>query len=107
MCITHNFDDEREFVETYLAYSVSHLNGAEPTSQSLLDFERRELMSSQRKSDGTDRCRKSGNDGHGLQSDEMGGEEDEDDIMYAYIDKAPKVIEDELLDSTRKQLHDY
>lgn len=43
LCTTHNITDPCEFVEQWLAFSVSHLGGAEPTLDNLAELERKEL----------------------------------------------------------------
>lgn len=43
LCVIYNVDDASEFVEQWLAFSVSNLNGDEPTIENLHDFERRVL----------------------------------------------------------------
>lgn len=41
LCISYHIDDAAEFVEQWLAFSVSHLSGAEPTLEYLNEFERK------------------------------------------------------------------
>ncbi|XP_053945292.1 DNA polymerase alpha subunit B-like [Anastrepha ludens] len=41
LCISYHIDDAAEFVEQWLAFSISNLNGAEPTVASLSEFERK------------------------------------------------------------------
>ncbi|XP_055386101.1 DNA polymerase alpha subunit B [Condylostylus longicornis] len=43
ICLTHGLSDPVEFVEQWVAYSISNLNGAEPTIPFLIEFERKEL----------------------------------------------------------------
>lgn len=43
LCLEYNQNDPVEFVEQWMAYSISNLNGAEPTVQYLLDMENKEL----------------------------------------------------------------
>lgn len=45
LCTTYRIDDPVEFVEQWMAFSVSHLGGAEPTLDNLSDLERKELAS--------------------------------------------------------------
>lgn len=81
---SYDIDDAREFVETYVAFSVSHMNGAEPTLQTLADFERRELNSIKSKPKET-ATRKHTNVA------EQDAEMEDDDIMDSYICRTPKV----------------
>lgn len=43
LCTTHNITDPCEFIEQWMAFSVSHLGGAEPTLENLAELERKEL----------------------------------------------------------------
>ncbi|RZF43108.1 hypothetical protein LSTR_LSTR001286 [Laodelphax striatellus] len=42
ICILNNVDPE-EFVETWMAYSLTHLNGAEPTVEAIMKMEKKEF----------------------------------------------------------------
>lgn len=44
ICVLHNIDEE-EFAETWMAYSITHLNGDVPTVETLAQMERKELYS--------------------------------------------------------------
>lgn len=44
LCTTYNITDPVEFVEQWMAFSVSNLNGAEPTLDRLSEMERKELV---------------------------------------------------------------
>uniref|UniRef100_A0A1B0BIS9 DNA polymerase alpha subunit B N-terminal domain-containing protein n=1 Tax=Glossina palpalis gambiensis TaxID=67801 RepID=A0A1B0BIS9_9MUSC len=44
LCVIYNVDDASEFVEQWLAFSVSNLNGDEPTIENLHEFERKVLQ---------------------------------------------------------------
>uniref|UniRef100_A0A1A9UJZ0 DNA polymerase alpha subunit B N-terminal domain-containing protein n=1 Tax=Glossina austeni TaxID=7395 RepID=A0A1A9UJZ0_GLOAU len=44
LCVIYNVDDASEFVEQWLAFSVSNLNGDEPTIENLHEFERKILQ---------------------------------------------------------------
>lgn len=44
ICVLHNIDEE-EFAETWMAYSITHLNGDVPTVETLAQMERKELSS--------------------------------------------------------------
>ncbi|XP_075153605.1 DNA polymerase alpha subunit B [Haematobia irritans] len=41
LCSSYNIDDAAEFVEQWVAFSISNLNGAEPTVDHLNEFERK------------------------------------------------------------------
>lgn len=85
LSITHNIDP-REFVEIFVAFSVNHLNGAEPTLSSLDDFERKELANYKNKPNETSKLQNF-ND-----FDEIGDDDDDtDDVMEAYICTTPNV----------------
>lgn len=43
ICLSHGFDDAEEFVEKWMAYSISNLGGADPTIERLAEMENREL----------------------------------------------------------------
>lgn len=75
----------------YLAFSVSHLNGAEPSIDSLNEFERKELSHRKKsagESKGTARAQHDSSSYDHLNASEM---EDGDELMEAYISTAPKV----------------
>lgn len=44
LCITYHIDDATEFVEQWMAFSVSNLHGDEPTIEHLNEFERKVLQ---------------------------------------------------------------
>lgn len=86
MTSAYDFDDAREFVETYVAFSVSHLNGADPDLQTLSDFERKELIPTKTK--GKEHTAKTRASNYLPDPD---AELDEDDVMDSYISRTPKV----------------
>lgn len=49
LCITYRIDDAAEFVEQWMAFSISHLNGAEPSIEHLNEFERKVLQAKREK----------------------------------------------------------
>ncbi|XP_053691499.1 DNA polymerase alpha subunit B [Sabethes cyaneus] len=49
ICLRHDIEDPVEFVEQWMAYSVSKLNGAEPTVEFLRDMESHEYSNRARK----------------------------------------------------------
>lgn len=94
LCIAYNLSDPKDFVESYVAFSVNNLNGVEPTVNSLNDFERKELATNQINSKPS-KTRSSSNkrndydpfDDMGMDIDDDGG----DDLMGSYIGATPKV----------------
>lgn len=49
ICVSYNIEDASEFVEQWIAYSVSHFNGGEPTLEYLNEFERKDLAGKREK----------------------------------------------------------
>lgn len=47
ICYAYNVDDPVEFVEKWMAFSISNLNGADPTVQFLTEMENREFNKNQ------------------------------------------------------------
>lgn len=97
LCINYGVDDPREFVEMYVAHSVSNLNGAEPSIETLPDFERKELTNYKTKAS-TKNVSKDKHQSKNLddfESYNSGGmaEEDVDDLMDSYMCNTPKVSE--------------
>ncbi len=43
ICRSHHLEDAEEFVEKWMAYSISNLGGAEPTLEYLVEMENREF----------------------------------------------------------------
>lgn len=41
LCTSYCVDDAAEFVEQWMAFSISNLNGAEPSVENLIEFERK------------------------------------------------------------------
>lgn len=91
LCITHNINDEKEFVESYVAFSVSHLNGAEPSIESLSEFERKELIQQKKKPKESNGSRRMDQDTTNFNHFDAREFEDGDELMEAYISKTPKV----------------
>lgn len=99
LCTTYNVDPV-EFVEQWMAFSLSHLNGAEPTLDYLNDLERKELANKKcSKTNKNDRL----NVGHSSHSDaanlqqlkiygsDLDRNEDVGDVMDSYLCNTPKV----------------
>ncbi|KAL5284261.1 POLA2.2 family protein [Megaselia abdita] len=92
ICISYNIEDASEFVEQWIAYSVSHFNGGEPTIEYLDEFERKDLAG---KRDKQLNAKKQLNSTSALNGNAGGGgsnfQDDEDDEMLgAYICNTPK-----------------
>ncbi|KAH8358634.1 hypothetical protein KR093_001502 [Drosophila rubida] len=49
LAISYNIDDATEFVEQWMAFSLSHLQGEEPTAANLGEFERKVLQAQREK----------------------------------------------------------
>lgn len=49
LCISYHIDDAAEFVEQWMAFSISHLNGAEPSIEHLNEFERKVFQAKREK----------------------------------------------------------
>lgn len=89
LCISYSIDP-REFVEIFMAFSINHLNGAEPTESTLDDFERKELANYKVKKSNTNvKLQQSFNE-----CDEIGSDEEDNDVLGAYICTTPKVSDD-------------
>lgn len=56
ICVEHGIEDADELVDSWMAYSVSHLQGDNPTPQHLAKFEREVLAKKSKRLD------RSGND---------------------------------------------
>lgn len=88
LCNTYDIVDPKEFVEIYVAFSVNHLNGGEPSLSTLSDFERKELSSNKSKAK-EPVAKKHVN----LDDFDNGNDIEDDDVMDAYICKTPKVCQ--------------
>lgn len=49
LCITYHIDDAAEFVEQWMAFSISHLHGDEPSLENLNEFERKVFQTKREK----------------------------------------------------------
>lgn len=88
LCITYSVDP-REFVEIFVAFCINHLNGADPTDSTLDDFERKELANHKAKNNKTTTSARIQQTNYEIDSDE-----EDDDVMGAYICTTPKVRND-------------
>lgn len=97
MCSCYLISDEMDFLEQWTSYSLSNLNGAQPSVLLLLEFERKVLQSAKKdKKNSTPSSvlqRRSMHDPcssmsiqRSLESEAfLGPEADDDDLMEAYI----------------------
>lgn len=83
---SYNISDPREFVDTYVAFSATHLNGAEPSADTLITFERKELSTIKHKPIAP-RIHAAVN----LTDFDQDAEMEDDDVMDSYICRTPKV----------------
>lgn len=88
MCINYSVLDPKDFVENYVAFSVNHLNGVEPTDESLEEFERKELSNHQIKAKVPSNRNQINEYEH---YDDADMDHEGDELMDAYICKTPKV----------------
>lgn len=91
LCIAHSINDEKDFVESYLAFSVSHLNGAEPSIESLDEFERKELLNQKKKVKESTENRRTSRRLSNFDHFDSNDVENDDELMGAYISKTPTV----------------
>lgn len=88
ICTLYNIDDPEELVDAWMAFSVTKYNGANPTVQSLIDFENQEFKN-QKKSN------KSKNSGASERSQlkvyNQESDDDENEILGSYVCITPKV----------------
>ncbi|KAL7010461.1 hypothetical protein ACKWTF_016953 [Chironomus riparius] len=89
ICKTHDLDDPAEFVEKWMAYSISNLNGAEPTIEYLNEMENRQYKNVQRKV-----LKRSSQKESRLKIYNQGNDEDmneeENELLGSYVTLTPK-----------------
>lgn len=90
----YHLDDPVEFVEKWMAFSISHLNGAEPTVQFLVDFENKELKNQNK---ANSKAKRVDGDRPQLKVYNQESEDEENDILGAYVCITPKVSNNSLL----------
>lgn len=91
ICINYNIEDASEFVEQWIAYSVSHFNGGEPTIEYLNEFERKDLAGKRDKQ--LHSSKKQLNATSVSVAASSFQDDDDDDMLGAYICNTPKVGE--------------
>lgn len=92
ICESNNVDDPVEFVEKWMTFSISKFNGAEPTHEYLEAFERSELKTQQKPARSKfSSSRNDDYDGKRKLQQHQDSDDDETDILGAYITVTPKV----------------
>lgn len=102
LCVTYSITDACEFVEQWMAYSVSNLEGAEPTVQYLMDMERKELVPRKAKQAGNKKAKPQTPLIHGYGSPAVRSpmpaanleplvDDNDDEFMDSYLCNTPKV----------------
>lgn len=85
----YDLTDPVEFVEKWMAFSISHLNGAEPTVQFLTDFENKELKNQGKVT--KPKKRAAASETSQLKVYNQESDDEENDILGAYVCITPKV----------------
>jgi hypothetical protein len=103
ICKSHRLDDPVEFVEKWMAYSISNLEGAEPTVQFLLEMENREYKHQNTKSQAikssSSSSKRSAKETSNLRvynqrdDDDDDMDEEENELLGSYVCITPKVSE--------------
>lgn len=90
LCTVYGISDAKDFVESYVAFSVNHLNGIEPSLDTLAEFEAKELTNYKKKSYEESRKRSlyTRPEFEAFDGDNF---DDGDDVMDEYIGNTPKV----------------
>lgn len=92
---SHDVDDAVEFVEKWMAFSISNLNGADPTVQYLTEMENREFSKVQQQNQSRKRsaAEKSSNLKVYKQGNDVDDEVDDEDnaLLGSYVCITPKV----------------
>ena len=71
-----------------MAFSISHLNGAEPTIQYLVDFENKQLKNQNKTSS---KPKRAGSERSQLKVYNQESDDEENEILGAYVCMTPKV----------------
>lgn len=85
LCLNYNLSDPEEFVERWIAFSISDLNGAEPTAELIDEFENKEFRNQTAVKKETSKV------DFKSRRDEQESEDEENKILGAYISITPKV----------------
>lgn len=89
LCSIYSLDDPVEFVEKWMSFSISKLDGADPTIQSMIDFENKELRNQNNVSMKTKKVKSLERSVLKVYNQESDDEENE--ILSAYVCITPKV----------------
>lgn len=87
LCNEYNVYDPVEFVERWMAFSISNLNGADPTLDNLNEMERKELAQWKHVNDSKSKSTSTKPQNNSASYDNF----PEDDIMDSYGFHTPKV----------------
>lgn len=87
ICTFYNLNDPVEFVEKWMAYSISNLSGADPTLQYINDFENKEFKNQNHASSKARRPAERSK----LKVYNQESDDEENDILGAYVCITPKV----------------
>lgn len=87
LCNEYNITDPVEFVERWMAFSISHLNGADPTLDNLNDLERKEFANFKHANDAKNKSTSNKQQNNTSSYDDF----PDDDIMGSYGFHTPKV----------------
>lgn len=90
ICGLYSLDDPVEFVEKFMAFSISKLDGAEPTVSNLNDFEIKEFKNQNR---ATAKVQPAGSSVRSQLTvyNQDSDDDEENDILGAYVCITPKV----------------
>lgn len=99
LCLNYDIAEAKDFVEMYVAYSVSKLNGAEPSIETLEEFERKELTNYKSKRSARNANREAHQSKNFEDFEHFNGvaDDDVDEIMDSYVCKTPKVSNNTVL----------
>lgn len=87
LCNEYNITDPAEFVERWVAFSLSHLNGADPTLDLLNEMERKEFANRKHINDSKNKPTPNKQQSNSSNYDNF----PDDDIMDSYGFTTPKV----------------
>lgn len=87
LCNDYNVTDPVEFVERWMAFSISNLNGADPTLDNLNDMERKEFANFKQANESKIKSTSNQQSNHSSNYDNF----PDDDIMDSYGFHTPKV----------------
>lgn len=94
MFADYNLDDPVEFVEKWMAFSISNLNGAEPTVDLLNDFEIKEFKNKKPSNAKSMRNGSKPTESKRLKVYNQDSDDEENDLLGNYVCITPKVSHD-------------